>query len=221
MIRASATGQNEANRERLGNRPSTYRKRPPNLDCYTGDVALNIVARKVEITKANNGGFMPYGTLSGKVTKMKPTLPWLTRDMLWMHIKKLNKEKVREVTPANDVNNYTDSVDKAGTCSNNVSSTISQLTLDTTATSAGDAKNRYRGTPGTPRLMNAAGTAVILQPANNDSSVFLVGGFGRPKGSTINTKGDAKHREEMATFEAARVYKKALEQRRNNDVTSS
>jgi hypothetical protein len=188
MIRASATGQNEANRERLGNRPSTYRKRPPNLDCYTGDVALNIVARKVEITKANNGGLMPHGTLSGTVTKMKPTLPWLTRDTLRMHIKNLNKEKVREVTPANDVNNYTDSVDKAGTCSNNISSTISQWTLDTTATSAGDAKNRCRGTPSTRRLMTAAGTAVILQPANDDSSVFLVGGFGRPKGSTINNK---------------------------------
>ena len=31
-------------------RPSTtYKKRPANLDCYTCDMALNIVARKVEV----------------------------------------------------------------------------------------------------------------------------------------------------------------------------
>ncbi len=127
---------NETRRERLGNRPSTYRKRPSNLDCYTCDVALNIVARKVEITKANNGGTMPYGTLSGIVTKMKPTLPLLTRDMSRTHIKKLNKEKVSKVTPADDVNNYTDGVGEAGAYSNDISSSLSQYTLDTTATTS-------------------------------------------------------------------------------------
>ncbi len=32
---------------RISNRPSTYRKRPPDLDRYTCSMALNIVARKV------------------------------------------------------------------------------------------------------------------------------------------------------------------------------
>ena len=78
---------------RLSNRPSTYRKRPPNLDRYTCIMALTIVARKIEIAKANNGGTTPYGTLSGIVAKMMPTLPWLTREMLRTHIKKINKAK--------------------------------------------------------------------------------------------------------------------------------
>ena len=79
---------------------------------------------------------MPYGTLSGIVTKMKPTLPLLTRDMLRTHIKKLNKEKVSKVTPADDVNNYTDGVGEAGAYSNDISSSLSQYTLDTTATTS-------------------------------------------------------------------------------------
>ena len=78
---------------RISNRPSTYRKGPPNLDRYTCSMALNIVARKVEIAKANNGGTTPYGTLSGIVAKLKPNLPWLTRAMLRTHIKKINKAK--------------------------------------------------------------------------------------------------------------------------------
>jgi hypothetical protein len=45
-------------------------------------MALNIVARKVEVIKAHNEGTMPYGTISDMVDQMKSTLPWLTKDML-------------------------------------------------------------------------------------------------------------------------------------------
>ncbi len=44
-------------------------------------MALNIVARKVEITKANNGGIVLYAAMSDIVNSMKPTLPWLTKGM--------------------------------------------------------------------------------------------------------------------------------------------
>lgn len=76
-------------------RPSSYKKRPTNLDRYTCDMALNIVARKVEIAKANNGGVVPYAAMTDIVESMKPTLPWLTKGMLRSHINKLNKEKIQ------------------------------------------------------------------------------------------------------------------------------
>jgi hypothetical protein len=214
MLRAGSNHQNEARRKKLTtNRPPTYRKRPPDLDRYTCNVALNIVARKVEIAKANNGGTIPYGALSGIVTKMKPTLPWLTKEMLRTHIKKLNKAKNSEHTLASDEDNNNTGVDEeGGASSNNISSTLSQLTVNSTVTAARGDKNRSGGTYGTA-------AATVLLPNDFSSSEFL-GSCGRPKGSTINNKRDAKQREEMAIFEAARVYKQALEQRRNNDASS-
>jgi hypothetical protein len=55
-------------------RPSTYKKRPAGLDRYTCDVSLNIVARKVEVAKANNGGVLKYRAMTDIVNSMKPTL---------------------------------------------------------------------------------------------------------------------------------------------------
>ena len=56
MTRTAQVGQEgEGSRRpsptsRTTRRPSAYKKRPPNLDRYTCDMALNIVARKVEIS---------------------------------------------------------------------------------------------------------------------------------------------------------------------------
>ncbi len=72
-------------------------------------MALNIVARKVEIMKANNIGVAPYGAVSAIVSKMKPSLPWLNAEMLRSHLKKLNKQKIKQpaecatTSPAADV----------------------------------------------------------------------------------------------------------------------
>jgi hypothetical protein len=44
---------NNSKRTRSRGRPTTYKKRPSNLDCHTCDMALYIVVRKVEAAKAN------------------------------------------------------------------------------------------------------------------------------------------------------------------------
>ena len=62
-------------------------------------MALNIVARKVEVAKANNGGVLKYRAMTDIVNSMKPTLPWLTQRMLRSHINKLNKEKMKRDSP--------------------------------------------------------------------------------------------------------------------------
>jgi hypothetical protein len=53
----------------------------------------NIVATKVEIIKANNGGVAPYGAISAIVNNMKPTLPWLSKGMVRNHMTRQLRRK--------------------------------------------------------------------------------------------------------------------------------
>ena len=167
-------------------------------------MALDIVARKVEIAKANNNGSLPHGALNDIVTQMKPTLPWLTKEMLRSHVKKLNKLKNCEPLPPaeGDVN----------------SSTFSPLTIET-GMSATSGDNRMSGATTGSTTANAAGSiAATVLPSDDAADLLLLGG--RPKGSTLSNKRDAKERERLATTEAATVYKQMLDQRRNNKRSS-
>ncbi len=96
MTRRSQTNPNEAKCSKKANRPPTYKKRPPGLNTYTCSTALNKVARKVEIMKANNGGVAPYGAISAIVSKMKPTRPCLNVEILRSHLEKLNKQRSKQ-----------------------------------------------------------------------------------------------------------------------------
>ena len=58
---------------------------------YTINLNLNYIVRELEAAKANNNGKIPYGGISNICEKMKPALPWLTKDMIKYHLKKLNK----------------------------------------------------------------------------------------------------------------------------------
>lgn len=199
----TTTDKPDARRQRRPKgRPSTYKKRPQGLDRYTCNIALNIVARKVEIMKANNNGSVPHGALNDIVTQMRPTLPWLTKEMLRSHVKKLNKQKTCEPMPPAEGDVF--------------SSTLSPLMIET-GMSATSGNNRTSHTASTA---HAAGVdSIAATVPGDDADLVLLGG--RPKGSTLNNKRDAKERERLATFEAARVYKRTLYQRRNNDKSSS
>ena len=206
MVRTTTDKPDTAWRQRRpSSRPSTYKKRPQGLDRYTCNMALDIVARKVEIAKANIHGSVPHGALNGIVTQMKPTLPWLTKEMLRSHVKKLNKLKNCEPLPPAEGNVN--------------SSTFSPLTIET-GMSATSGDNGMSGAPCTTTA-DAAGTiaaTVVLLPSDDAADLLLLGG--RPKGSTLSNKRDAKERERLATAEAARVNKQMLDQRRNNKRSS-
>jgi hypothetical protein len=75
------------------NRRKKYKKRPVGLDHHTCDMNLDIIARKLECVKANNGGVTPYGAIRDTVKTMKPTLPWLNTEMVRFHMRKLEKDK--------------------------------------------------------------------------------------------------------------------------------
>ena len=99
-----------------------YKKRPANLDCHPCEMALDIVARKVEKAKANNGGVVKYNAITDIVESMKPTIPWRTKGMLRNYVNKMKREAVRASAVA--LNN-----------SSKLSPlTLSSLTFDTTGT---------------------------------------------------------------------------------------
>ena len=180
-------------------RPSTtYKKRPANLDRYTCDMALNIVARKVEVEKANNGGVLKYNAMTDIVNSMKPTLPWLTKGMLRNHVNKLNKEKAMK----KDAGRPPDE-DVVGATTNNggeSTSTLSTLTLDT----GGNSDTRDCTTMGG------------VTSREEDSNVG-----GRPKGSSAESKRDLNQRERLAMLDATRQYEKELKQKRKQDRSTT
>jgi hypothetical protein len=155
---------------------------------------LNIVARKVEIVKANNGGVAPYGAIRDIVNEMKPTLPWLNKEMMRTYMKIIRKEEVRNrplepgttLPPAE----ATSSVQQDG--SNNYS-TLSMLTAD-----------------------EAAFLERIQCCNNNPATATTRAGTtsmgGHPSGSTpVNNKRELNAGVRLATAEAARVYKDTMD----------
>jgi hypothetical protein len=174
------------------NRPSIYKKRPTGLDSYTCDMNLNIVARKVEIVKASNGGVAPYGAIRDIVNELKPTLPWLNKEMIRTYMKKIRKGEVRNrplepgttLPPAEAT-----SVQQDG--SNN-SSTLSTLTAE-----------------------EAAFLERVQCCNNNPATATTRAGTtsmgGRPSGSTVNNKRELNAGVRLATAEAARAYKDTMD----------
>ena len=57
-------------------------------------MTLDIVARNVEVAKANYGGVLKYKAMTDIVESMKPTIPWLT---------KRNVEKPHQQAESEDV----------------------------------------------------------------------------------------------------------------------
>jgi hypothetical protein len=158
-------------------------------------MALHIVARKVEVAKANNGGILKYKAMTNIVEGMKPTLPWLTKDMLRSHIRKMKKDATRKL-PGEDVT--------AATANSGGSdpSTLSSLTPETSVTlNAGDNGN--------------AMTATEVPSEGN------VGVDGRPKGSTAFSKRELKQREQFAKRDASKEYQEELKKKRKQDGSST
>jgi hypothetical protein len=186
MTRTSQTNPNEAKGSKKANRPSTYKKRLPGLDSYACNMALNIVARKVESVKANNGGVAPYGTVTAIVREMTPTLPCLNKEMLRSHMKKLNKQQKQSKQQAEFATaSLTAEVVSVGTNTHNGDSPHSTLTVDTT--------------------FPVDNSTIHKIVSTTSSSTSILGR--RPAGSTTSNKQECNTCLQLATSEAARVYK--------------
>ena len=97
----------------------------------TINLNLDYIVRELETAKANSNGKIPYGGISNICKKMKPTLPWLTRDMIKYRLKKLNMNETETVLPSygGDEDSVDDSKETTRIPSPSFSS-ISTLTCD-------------------------------------------------------------------------------------------
>ena len=168
---------------RTARTPLANKKRPPNLNHYTCNMALNIVARKVEIAKANNSGIVPYAATTDIVNSMKLTLPWLTKGMLRNHTSKLNKEKIQKDAarpPDEDVAATANNHSGGGSST----STLSALTFDTTG----------GGNSGT-----ADGTGTTMEASTSSDEDDSTTG-GRPKGSSDKSNDTSRNSNDLHFF---------------------
>jgi hypothetical protein len=69
--------------------PSKYKVKPPKSFKATLNLNLNHIVCELEVAKSNNGGKIPYGAITSIVRKMKPALPWLTKDMIQHRLRKV------------------------------------------------------------------------------------------------------------------------------------
>lgn len=63
-------------------------KKPYKTDLHM--IILNHIVRELETEKANNGGKLHYRAISKTVDKWKPELPFLTKDIVKYHLRKLS-----------------------------------------------------------------------------------------------------------------------------------
>ena len=91
---------------------------------------LNNVIRELEAIKANNGGKMPYGTISKVVEARKRLLPWLSINHVKYQMKK-NKKLFNEIYSSTTTSTSTFSADMG----NAASSSLTFASLSTMSTS--------------------------------------------------------------------------------------
>jgi hypothetical protein len=116
-----------------GTRPLIYKKKPSGLGTFTYNIALDHIATRIMIARANNtnnAGVAPHGAISNIVEEMKPTLLWLNKEMVKNHLKKLKKSTAM-VSPAYNKSAGSGLLPESGASK---SSSFSSLTKRTPAT---------------------------------------------------------------------------------------
>jgi hypothetical protein len=189
------------------NRPKKYKKRPVGLDHHTCDMNLDIIAKKLECVKANNGAATPYGAIRDIVKTMKPTLPWLNTEMVRFHMRKLEKGKNAHTMPPPPPAGGTDS-------SSTNDSAISSLTSNSVSPSAGHVFRTEEIEFSTNGRTNRSAIEDYNAAVEEDTDINILGG--RPKGSTNCSIRDVNHRIQLAKSKAAKAYRRALDKKKES-----
>jgi hypothetical protein len=56
------------------------------------DQCLTTITTELELLRANNEGKVPYGAITWIVAEYKDSFPWLNKDLVKNHLRKLNKQ---------------------------------------------------------------------------------------------------------------------------------
>ena len=223
-VRKKKTGSRGATR------PLIYKKKPAGLDTFTCNMALDHIATRIMIARANNtnnAGVAPHRAITNIVEEMKPTLPWLNKEMVKNHLKKL-KKSTGMVSPAYNKSAGSGLLAESGASQ---SSSFSSLTKRspatgsrgaTTSTSistiASSTPDRHGHAATTVTTGSISGVVQEDEEGAQDGDVLpeaaiVVGG--RPKGVTSSYKRNVDNRVRLAIAEATRVYNESIERIRN------
>jgi hypothetical protein len=171
---------------------------------------LTTIATELELQKANNKGKVPYGALARLVHEYKESFPWLSKDMIQNHIRKLSKQTESTVSLLEDTgtdngvissflkhsnSTMTSSLTNTSSAYDNYNNVLAQTTSDGAENSTNHSNNFY------PSDVMAKTNSSI--GAENSTKVHA----SRPKGLTMESSRDFKHHIELATEEAAEIKK--------------
>jgi hypothetical protein len=215
------------------------KKRPAGvrIDKHAKEVALNIVATRVETLRANSeGATAPYGAINTIIADLLPTFPWLSKSMVKYHLIKLNKQgnEDRRAFPTVTATSISCSL-SSGRDSDRTSSTLSTLTAEDDSVSGSNgmekvvlAGNDNDNEDEQEQHKTSGGNEAVLEnesspvPAENgevgrqqQQQGIVVPQFGRPKGTTESSSREVDERTRLATIAAAKEYKAATEQRKD------
>jgi hypothetical protein len=222
-------------RKHNGKRPSKYGKtRPPELDKFSYELALQTIARRLELGMANRGATrLHHGALKEVVKEMRPTYTWLSVEMIRDHLRN-DRIKKRELLRIN-TEDAVELPSSAASQQNSRTSTLSTLSRDSGYESIVRVANKspdylvenhigLRGDAGYSSFTfedSPAGDEVALVADNDQEAVAettVTGAtpppsvviHGRPKGSTMAQSRDLKQRIRLAIADAAKQYSDAL-----------
>ena len=196
---------------------------------------LNHVVMELEKDRANNNGRLAYGAISKIVARMKPTVPFLTKDMIKYHLWKLSKAEKRA---AGEQTEFLDPLSSSNATAIAAylhvdASTILTLTNDNDKSEEDMIQEEPSTAPGEQNnplvsdrraitrtlITDIAGArtcedvvaGVVTQHVSEEHASHrndVVGVFGRPKGSTQAHSRELKERLRLATAWAAGEYDK-------------
>ena len=189
-------------------------------------IILNHVVMELERDKANNNGKLGYGAISAIVARMKPTAPFLTKDMVKYHLRKLSKtaEKQRGGTtyaetellyPSSSITTASATI---STLTNDHEDEMENIRVEPSTTGGNNAPvSDGRTTASLLQANNTTGArtcedgvdGVVTQHVSEEDASHrndVVGVFGRPKGSTQAHSRELKERLRLATAWAAGEY---------------
>ena len=220
--------------------PKQQKKRPAErcvrIDKHAKEVALNIVASRVETLRANSdGSTAPYGAINTIIKELLPTFPWLSKNMVKYHLIKLNKQgKDDRTTTAVTVTSSPRSSSSGRADSDQTSSTLSTLTAEGSSISGsngmqkvilGRDENNNKKREQEQHKTNGCKEVLVNESsplaaddkeeeAHQQQQFIVVPQFGRPKGTTESNSREAHERTRLATIAAAKEYKAATETRK-------
>ena len=210
------------------------------IDKHAKAVALNMVASRVEVARANNGGVAKYGAVTTIIEDLQPSFPWLTKNMVKYHLIKLNtqqEEEADKTATAAAILTFTSppasfSSSGQGSGAGRTSSTFSSLTAEDRSASPGSSNEAFLQQD----ILDDCGErhdggGIINDPGEqhrgNESSaqtsdegcqerVISVRRFGRPKGSTESRSREANDCIRRATTAATKEFKDLVGNKRKS-----